>query len=81
MSANGFSKDNSIEYKARLAIKRFLQKKDIDCFDTYAPVRRIISIRVLITLAIIHNLCSSVVCQNCFPKWRSGWENLLKSTR
>ncbi|KAH9781528.1 hypothetical protein KPL71_008509 [Citrus sinensis] len=36
--------------------KGFSQKKDIDYFDTYAPVTRITSIRVLIALAAIHNL-------------------------
>ena len=49
--------DGSIDkYKARLVAKGFNQKKDIDYFDTYAPVSRISSIRVLIALAAVHNL-------------------------
>ena len=49
--------DGSIEkYKARLVAKGFKQRKDVDYFDTFAPVTRIASIRVLIALASIHNL-------------------------
>ena len=49
--------DGSIDkYKAKLVAKGFNQKKDIDYFDTYAPVSRISSIRVLIALAAVHNL-------------------------
>ena len=49
--------DRSIEkYKAHLVIKGFKQRNDVDCFDTFAPVTRIASIRVLIALASIHNL-------------------------
>ncbi|KAJ0041960.1 hypothetical protein Pint_17978 [Pistacia integerrima] len=46
--------DGSIDkYKARLFAKGYTQKKDIDYFDTYAPVTRIASIRVLIALSAI----------------------------
>lgn len=49
--------DGSIDkYKTNLVAKGFLQKKDIDYFDTYAPVMRIASIKVLIAIAAIHNL-------------------------
>ena len=49
--------DGFIEkYKAHLVAKDFKQRKDVDYFDTFAPVTRIASIRVLITLASIHNL-------------------------
>ena len=37
--------------------KTFRQKEGIDYFDTYAPVARIASIRVLLTLVSIYNLC------------------------
>ena len=43
-------------YKARLVAKGYTQKKDLNYFDTYSPVTRITSIRVLIALASIHNL-------------------------
>ena len=49
--------DGSIKkYKARLVVKDFKQRKNVDCFDTFAPMTRIVSIRVLIALASIHNL-------------------------
>ena len=49
--------DGSIKkYKARLVVKDFKQRKNVDYFDTFAPMTRIVSIRVLIALASIHNL-------------------------
>lgn len=49
--------DGSIDkYKARLVAKGYKQQKDIDYFDTFAPITRISSIRVLIALASIYNL-------------------------
>ncbi|GJZ33049.1 zinc finger, CCHC-type containing protein [Tanacetum coccineum] len=49
--------DETIEkFKARLVIQGFKQKSGIDYFDTYAPVARISSIRLLIAMALIHNL-------------------------
>ncbi|GKC27419.1 zinc finger, CCHC-type containing protein, partial [Tanacetum coccineum] len=44
------------KFKARLVIQGFRQKKGIDYFDTYAPVARITTIRLLLALAAIHNL-------------------------
>lgn len=44
------------KYKARLVIQGFRQKEGIDFFDTYAPVARISTIRLLLALAAIHNL-------------------------
>lgn len=49
--------DSTIEkYKARLVIRGFNQKKDIDYFDTYSYVTKIATIRTLVALAAIHNL-------------------------
>lgn len=49
--------DGTIDkFKARLVAKGFTQKECIDYFDTYAPVARISTIRVLIALATIHKL-------------------------
>nr|GEV20332.1 zinc finger, CCHC-type [Tanacetum cinerariifolium] len=44
------------KFKARLVIQGFRQKVGIDYFDTYAPVTRITTIRLLLALAAIHNL-------------------------
>jgi len=49
------------EYKTLLVVKGFRQReKNIDFFDTHSPVTRIISIRVLVPLAAVHN---SIVLQ------------------
>ena len=48
--------DGSVEkYKARLVAKGFKKKENIDFFDTYSPVTRITSIRVLFAIAAIHD--------------------------
>ncbi|GKA39602.1 zinc finger, CCHC-type containing protein [Tanacetum coccineum] len=44
------------QFKARLVIQGFRQKEGIDYFDTYAPVARISTIRLLIALAATYNL-------------------------
>nr|GEV20403.1 zinc finger, CCHC-type [Tanacetum cinerariifolium] len=49
--------DGTIDkFKARLVIQGFRKKEGIDYFDTYAPVARITTIRLLLALAVIHNL-------------------------
>ena len=49
--------DGSIDkYKARLVIKGYNKKEGLDYFDTYSPVTRISSIRMLIAIVAIHNL-------------------------
>jgi len=44
------------KYKARLIAKGYRQKEGLDYFDTYSPVTRITSIRMLIAIAVLHNL-------------------------
>ena len=52
-----FKLDGSIDkFKARLVAKVFKQKADLDFFDTFSPVTRITSIRLLIAIAAIFYL-------------------------
>ena len=49
--------DGTIDkYKARIVVKGFRQKEGLDYFDTYSPVTRITSIRLLIALAAVYDL-------------------------
>ncbi|KAD7117956.1 hypothetical protein E3N88_05224 [Mikania micrantha] len=52
MKADGFID----KYKARLVIKGFRQKEGLDYFDTYSPVTRITSIRLVLAIAALRNL-------------------------
>jgi len=48
--------DGSIEkYKAKLVGKNY-QQKGLDYFDSYLPITRITSIRMLIVIVVLHNL-------------------------
>nr|GFA25681.1 zinc finger, CCHC-type [Tanacetum cinerariifolium] len=49
--------DGTIDkFKAQLVIQGFRQREWIDYFDTYGPVARITTIRLLLALVAIHNL-------------------------
>ena len=49
--------DGSIDkYKARLVVKGYKKREGVDYFDTYSPVTRITSIRMLVAIAALHNL-------------------------
>ncbi|GKD12294.1 retrovirus-related pol polyprotein from transposon TNT 1-94 [Tanacetum coccineum] len=44
------------KYKARLVIKGVRQREGLDYFDTYSPVMRITSIRMILAIAALRNL-------------------------
>ena len=49
--------DGSIEkYKAKLVIKGYRQREGLDYFDTYSPVTRISSIRMILAIAALRGL-------------------------
>jgi hypothetical protein len=44
------------KYKVRLVVKGYTQKEGENFFDTYSPIARLITIRVLFSLAASHGL-------------------------
>jgi hypothetical protein len=49
--------DGTIDkYKARLVVKGYKQKQNVDYFDTYSLVTRIASIRILFAITSIYKL-------------------------
>ena len=49
--------DGSIDkYKARLVVKGYKKLEDLEFFDTFSPVTRITSIRLLVAMAAIFDL-------------------------
>ena len=64
-------------------VQGFRQKEGLDFFDTYSPVTRITSIRMLIGIAALRDLeihQMDVGCKNSFLAWRFGRGNLHETT-
>ena len=49
--------DGAIDkYKARLVVKGYKQREGLDYFNTYSPIARITSIRMLIAIGTVYKL-------------------------
>ena len=44
------------KYEARIVVKGYKKRENLDYFDTYSPIKRIISLQVLTTLTIVYDL-------------------------
>ena len=69
------------KFKVRLVAKGFKQKADLDFFDTFSPVTRITSIRLLIAIAAIFDLkIHQMDVKKLFSKWEPRGRDLYGST-
>ena len=70
------------KFKTILVAKGFKQKANLDFFDTFSPVTRITSIRLLIAIAAIFDLkIHQMDVKNYFSKWRTRGRDLYGSTQ
>lgn len=58
---------NNFEYKARLVAKGYMQKRDFDFSETYAPVAKLSTFRFLLAIAVNENmLCEQMDVKSAF---------------
>ena len=48
--------DGSKRYKARLVVKGFQQKKDIDYLEIFSPVMKMLTVKLVLGMVAIENL-------------------------
>lgn len=64
------SKGNIERYKARLVAKGFTQKEGNDYKETFSPVSRKDSLRVIMALVAHFDLeLDQILVKNCFSEW------------
>ncbi|PNX54537.1 putative copia-type polyprotein, partial [Trifolium pratense] len=67
------------KYKARLVARGFLQKAGIDFNEVYAPVARLETIRIVVTIAA-YNGWKMHQLLRCEVKWTIGGRGLCKAS-
>ena len=65
----------------RLVAKGYTQREGEDYFDTYSPVARLTTIRVLLFLAASYGLIVHQMDVKIAPQWRVGRGDLYGSAR
>jgi hypothetical protein len=67
--------------KARLVAKGYSQVKDLDFKETFAPVGRLESIRILLAYATQHNFkLYQYRCEKCILEWACQGGTLCRAT-
>ena len=62
--------DGSKRYKARLVVKGFQQKKDIDYTEIFSPVVKMSTIRLVLGMVAAENLhLEQLDVKNSIPSW------------